>query len=203
VRVGVGVLNPMHMSNHSNQVHIHIESNRMTIRTATPSDAEALHSLRERVDKRLTSWAPLSPPWVLEGIIQSLAANDPRNMLVAELQDSGAFIGHCTLAPGLNPSVREITIHIHPDHHRQGYGREVLNALIEEGRRIRLARIRAHIHPENRPSIQLFASRGFCDSGTKSGELCVYLHEVSSDPIAETTTAEPTPSSSVNTEPTP
>jgi len=153
---------------------------RITLRSANPDDAEFLHSLRSLADPRLTSWSPLKEPQYLREFIRKLTAEDPLFALIISRNDTNESVGHCVLHKFGDLRSREITIHVHPSHNRLGFASDALKLLVAEGLSLHLSYLIAKIHPENTSSIHLFSRYGFHESGEKSSDLSIFQLDLTS-----------------------
>ncbi len=69
----------------------------------------------------------------------------------------------------------EVGFELHPDHWRKGYGREILNALIELSAQFKVTTLYADTHKENYRAINLVTSQGFIMHDLQDNRLILRL----------------------------
>lgn len=138
----------------------------MTIREATPDDAEAIHDVaraswetdypdilsRETIDEGVEEW------YATDGLRRAIA--DSRTRLFVAVED-GAVVGfvHGVLADGGEGDV--LRLYVHPEHRRQGTGHELLRRLLDDLDEHGADRINAMALAENDPGNAFYRSFGF------------------------------------------
>lgn len=65
---------------------------------------------------------------------------------------------------------------VHQDCRRQGYGELLARFVLQAGKERNIARVRLHVHPQNKAALSLYRKIGFAFDGTKraDGELIGY-----------------------------
>ena len=65
---------------------------------------------------------------------------------------------------------------VHQDYRRKGYGRFLMDCLLDEVKRRKIPRVRLHVSPENIPALELYKKVGFKKEGIRdNGEQIWYL----------------------------
>lgn len=140
-----------------------IETPRLIIRSTRSAEAPACLALwmspeegryladptRESADERYLSWGrdvEQEPGWY---------------PLVVFLKASGDFIGTCSYVPSEDGASWDLGYVLKRGNWRQGYGTEMLRALIAEGRRHGVRRFTADVAKENAASCGLLRSLSF------------------------------------------
>jgi len=107
-------------------------------------------------------------PRLLEAQMEWLREHaHPYTAIVA--QDGGRVVGFGSLSryhsrPAYDFTVED-TVYVHQDLRRRGIGRDILEALVEIGRKHGYHTMLARITAENTPSVELHARCGFVDAG--------------------------------------
>ena len=65
--------------------------------------------------------------------------------------------------------VAEVTLCVAPEYRRQGLGRAVLEAVVQEARQRGLRRLQAMVEPRSQESLQFFSACGFEEDGVLGG----------------------------------
>lgn len=81
--------------------------------------------------------------------------------LVVFLKENGTFIGTCSYVPSEDGACWDLGYVLDRAYWRQGYGTEMLSALMAEGRRAGVRRFTAAVAQENAASCGLLRSLGF------------------------------------------
>jgi len=71
----------------------------------------------------------------------------------------GKLAGHAVLCP--EDGTGEVAVFVHQDYRRQGIGRQLFQALLEEGRRLHLRRLWGMTELDNVPMLALARALGF------------------------------------------
>jgi len=94
----------------------------------------------------------------------------PQHRLVA-LDQREQVVGWVACSPVSDrcvyAGVVEHSVYVHPDHHGQGIGRALLQALIESTERANVWTIQSGVFPENTASLALHVACGFRTVGTR------------------------------------
>ena len=104
-------------------------------------------------------------PWSREGLAAELK-KPGAVFLVA--REAGQTLGYL----GLNTVLDEgyiANLAVHPDSRRRGLGRQLLAAMVEEGRRRGLSFITLEVRPSNTAALALYRSLGFAQAGLRRG----------------------------------
>lgn len=122
-------------------------------RPATEEDRAALLAFYEEFEPRPASLG-LPPRTRVEGWLEGLAGSPN---FVAERE--GRLVGHAVLCP--EGERGEVAVFVHQGYRNQGIGRQLLTALVEEGRRRKLRRLWGVTELDNLPMLRLAHSLGF------------------------------------------
>lgn len=122
-------------------------------RRATEEDRAALLAFYEEFEPRPASLG-LPPRTRVGGWLEGLAGSPN---FVAERE--GRLVGHAVLCPEADRG--EVAVFVHQDYRNQGIGRQLLTALVEEGRRRKLRRLWGVTEMDNLPMLRLAHSLGF------------------------------------------
>jgi ribosomal protein S18 acetylase RimI-like enzyme len=95
--------------------------------------------------------------------IRSEITNPDRILLVAEKE--GEIVGHAQGRVRRGGYSWLDFMGVSPDHRRQGIGRELLNAFIEESRKTGCTKVSLDTAPCLKPAIKLYADTGFIPEG--------------------------------------
>jgi RimJ/RimL family protein N-acetyltransferase len=158
---------------------------RLILRLVEASDAAAIHRFRsDPTTTRYLSHDPLTPAANSERLAELLALRGASSGewfnygWAITLRGCGEIIGDARtwnstaltagmLSPGKHPARHAALAYVlHPDYHRQGYGREAAGALVRwlfAERRI--STVVAGVYEPNIPSIRLLRSLGFRQDG--------------------------------------
>ena len=145
-----------------------IETERLLIRLADPSDVDGLHDMLSRPD---VCRYLLHPPLSVDEVVERVARTGGRAVLNADgdvirlaitRRDSGRMVGELVLivASAANACL-EIGWVLHPDHQGHGFAAEGARALLGYAmRRLGAHRVVAQLHPENADSAALCTRLG-------------------------------------------
>lgn len=140
-----------------------IETGRLLIRSTRDADVPACLELwmrpeegryladptRESADERYLNWG------------KDVEQEEGWYPLVVCLRESGDFIGTCSYVPSEDSACWDLGYVLSRAYWRQGYGTEMLQALIAEGKRHGVRRFTADVAKENAASCGLLRSLGF------------------------------------------
>lgn len=100
------------------------------------------------------------PPWTAEQFRSELAeVPDTRWYVIAETED-GDLAGYAGLMAGVDTADIQ-TLAVLPAYRRQGLGRMLLDALVGEARRRRVADVLLEVRADNEAANQLYRTKGF------------------------------------------
>jgi len=105
-------------------------------------------------------------PWSREAYFQEIAGNDFAYYTVALLGDK--VIGYCGMWIILD-EVHVTTIAAHPDYRGRGLGAQLLDRLVNEGRRRGCNKMTLEVRPSNYPALRLYTKTGFISGGLRPG----------------------------------
>lgn len=124
----------------------------MTVRRMTPADLPAVSALERAV---------FSIPWTEAMLAESLA--QPLYRFFVYERD-GQILGYAGMFAVLDEG-NIANIAVLPEYRRQGIGRALLTALINEGREESLSRMFLEVRETNLPAIALYRKLGFTEAG--------------------------------------
>lgn len=124
-----------------------------TVRLAAAEDREALLAMYETFEPRPASLG--LPPRVRVDEWLDRLATSLNFLAVVE----GKLVGHAVLCP--EKGTGEVAVFVHQDFRGQGIGRQLLTALVEEGRRLGLRRVWGMTELDNVPMLALAHAVGF------------------------------------------
>ncbi|MBI3001676.1 MAG: ribosomal protein S18-alanine N-acetyltransferase [Deltaproteobacteria bacterium] len=126
------------------------------LRPITSSDLEEVMAIER---------AAFSFPWSARFFLQELRVPYARSLLAVVDGKTVGYIIYWRL-----PSETDIhNLAVHPAHRRQGIGRALLRAVIEEARREGLQRITLEVRKSNEAAQRLYQSLGFVSQGVRKG----------------------------------
>ena len=145
-----------------------IETERLVLRPMRMSDADDLFDVFSH-PKAMKYWSTLPYTEIAQmqaHITESLAA-DPQTNAEFAVEHKGRVIGKAGFW-----KIPEIGYLLHPDHWRNGFGSEILQALIAYGFEERgFDHIVADVDPDNVASIKLLTRVGFEESGREKNTI--------------------------------
>jgi phosphinothricin acetyltransferase len=159
---------PQHAETTAKQPHPKVAGMGVRVRSACTADLEAIQAIYNRAIVETTAtWD--EEPWDWNRRLAWWAEHqDGCPVLVAEA--GGEVVGFASLSLMSKKSgwrfTRENSVYVHPDWHRQGMGRALMEALLGEARSLGVHNVVASITSDNEPSIALHASLGFEHVGT-------------------------------------
>jgi L-amino acid N-acyltransferase YncA len=124
-----------------------------TVRLAASEDRAALRAMYESFEPRPASLG-LPPRVKIDEWLDRLASAVNYLALV-----DGKLVGHAVLCP--ENETGEVAVFVHQDHRGQGIGRQLLTALVQEGRRLGLRRLWGMTELDNVPMLALAHTVGF------------------------------------------
>lgn len=138
-----------------------IETERLMLRGAEVADAAQLFDVFGRADvMQYWSSAPHATVQETEGLVDGIAKIADQNRYFV-IDHQGRAVGTAGFWDG-----NEIGFILHPDLWRQGYGSEILGALIQHGFEVLgFDEIVADVDPRNTASIGLLTKLGFEETG--------------------------------------
>ena len=129
----------------------------MTVRVATPADADAILALER---------ASFSIPWSEESIRSDLAENAAARYWVAE--EDGRVVGYVGLWRVLDEG-QIMDVAVLPSHRRRGIATELLEALIEDCEAAGIDRLLLEVREKNVGALALYERLGFEREGLRRG----------------------------------
>lgn len=140
------------------------------LRLATPEDGAALAAVYAPYVVDAAQSFEEAPPTAAEMARRVAATVPQRPWLVAE---DGGVVAYAYAGPHRSrPAYRwcvEVSVYVHPDHHRKGHGRRLYGALFELLRRQGYRRAYAGITLPNAGSVGLHEALGFAAVGVYEG----------------------------------
>ncbi|HEY3333434.1 MAG TPA: GNAT family N-acetyltransferase [Capsulimonadaceae bacterium] len=137
------------------------------IRNAVAGDAAAITAIYNHYVATSTATWQYEPSEVDERLHKITDTADRYPVIVAERE--GQFVGYAYISPfrgreGWVPTV-ENSVYVHPDHLGHGYGRAMLEAIIQRSREAGYRVMVACISGDQEASISLHESFGFIEAG--------------------------------------
>ncbi len=150
----------------------------LTIRTALPSDAEALHAyLTAIVAERLPTLFARETPPTLERVVAMIArhADDERSCLLLAV-DGGAVVGMLDFSGHARPQqhhVGSFGMSVAHSARGRGIGTRLLRALYVFAEEHGYRKLELEVFATNGPAIVLYESHGFVHEGRRRGAVMV------------------------------
>ena len=123
------------------------------VRLLCPDDLEAVAALEA---------ACFAEPWSAQSL-RLLCAEGGFGVVVTEGEHLLAYGGMTVVLD--EGSITNIATH--PEHRRQGYGRRVVGALLDEAKRRGVCSVVLEVRESNDPARRLYESLGFCACGVR------------------------------------
>lgn len=159
---------------------VHATGDRLLLRDFVASDEAAVHAFAGDPEvTRLTDWGPNEPAdtrdFIVDAVARARAAERSEFNFAAVHAESGRLIGSVGLEVTSREHRRgELGYVFHPDFWSQGYATEAGRLLVEFGfGRLRLRRIAATCHPDNRASARVLEKIGMRREGRLRSHLFV------------------------------
>jgi len=138
------------------------------IRRATVADAEAINAIYNHYVRTSAATFQVEDE-TTEERVEELRSR-PENQPITLLEADGEIVGWGALSPFRSRCAYrdtiELTIYVRHDCHRRGYGRVIVQDLIERARSLGYHTVLAASCEESAGSIALLKSLGFDDAGT-------------------------------------
>jgi RimJ/RimL family protein N-acetyltransferase len=142
------------------------------VRSADPSDAEALTRLAEEVSAEPEGWLiSANGEWRSVGderrYLKALRRYPNAAVFVAERTD-GELVGRMSLARDTHPAsahVADLGLMVAKDARGRGVGRALLATAVEWARGSGIRKLELHVFPWNEPAIKLYEQFGFEQEG--------------------------------------
>ena len=133
----------------------------MTVREATPKDAEAIARVFAAVAEEglLATEPPVDVAARAERFRATIEGNGPDTVLV--LEDGGEIVGHAGINTTHAEGVLAFGMAILPEARGRGGGRALLEAVVEYARSRGSHKVELEVWPGNARAIALYASAGF------------------------------------------
>jgi RimJ/RimL family protein N-acetyltransferase len=150
----------------------------LTIRTALPSDAEALHAyLTAIVGERLPVLFAREAPPTLERVAAMIARNaDAERSALFVAVENGAVIGMLDFSPLARPQQRHVGsfgMSVVRTARGRGIGTRLLRALYAFAKEHGYRKLELEVFATNGPAIVLYESHGFVHEGRRRGAVMV------------------------------
>jgi RimJ/RimL family protein N-acetyltransferase len=150
----------------------------LTIRTALPSDADALHAyltaiVAERLPVLFVRDAPPTPEQVAKIIARH--ADDERSCLLLALE-RGVVVGMLDFSPRARPQQRHVGtfgMSVARAARGRGIGKRLLRALYEFAQEHGYQKLEIEVFATNGPAIVLYESEDFAHEGRRRGAVMV------------------------------
>ena len=142
----------------------------ITIRRATPHDANALVELAESVGREEGRWILGTGPWRSAAderrYLRSIERYPDAAVLVAE--DGARIVGRLSLSRDSHPASRHVAdlgLMVAESHRRRGVGRALLDEAVAWARTTHVRKLELHVFPWNEPALGLYEAFGFVREG--------------------------------------
>jgi RimJ/RimL family protein N-acetyltransferase len=142
------------------------------VRSADPSDAEALTRLAEEVSAEPEGWLiSANGDWRSIGderrYLKALRRYPNAAVFVAE-RSNGTIVGRLSLARDTHPAsahVADVGLMVAKEARSRGVGRALLQAAVDWSRAAAIRKLELHVFPWNEPAIRLYERFGFVREG--------------------------------------
>ena len=138
----------------------------ITIRKATPHDANALVDLAESVGREEGRWILGTGPWRSvtdeRRYLRTIQRYPDAAVLVAE--DGERIVGRLSLSRDPHPASRHVAdlgLMVAESHRRQGVGTALLDEAVAWAQSSGVRKLELHVFPWNEPALALYESFGF------------------------------------------
>jgi RimJ/RimL family protein N-acetyltransferase len=142
----------------------------ITIRGATPHDANALVDLAESVGREEGRWILGTGPWRSVSderrYLRTIQRYPDAAVLVAE--DEGRIVGRLSLSRDPHPASRHVAdlgLMVAETHRRQGVGTALLDEAVAWAQASKVRKLELHVFPWNEPALALYEAFGFVREG--------------------------------------
>lgn len=142
----------------------------IVIRQIREEDGPAFHEVLDFVCRERKYLARLEAP-PLDRTQAFVSANVKAGYPQLVAEDAGKIVGWCDVLPGDANSgtmhVGRLGMGLFPEYRRRKIGRRLIEAAIQETKRLGLEKIELTVHALNAPAIALYRSVGFKDEGIR------------------------------------
>ncbi len=144
-----------------------VAPDQLVVRRARPEDAAVIAEIyTQGILERIATFE--SEPRTPETMLAWLAEHDERHPVLVAERD-GQVLGWASISPyrprACYAGVGEFSIYLHRDARGQGIGKVLLDALIDEARRLGYWKLLSRVFPFNTASRRLCAALGFREVG--------------------------------------
>jgi RimJ/RimL family protein N-acetyltransferase len=171
------------MGQYTGAPEVRVMPKSLTIRTALPSDAEALTAyIAAIVAERLPVLFGRDAPPTLEQVTKTIARNaaDERSALFVAIEN-GAVLGMLDFSPLARPQQRHVGsfgMSVARSARGRGIGSRLLRALYAFAKEQDYRKLELEVFATNGPAIVLYESHGFVHEGRRRGAVMVGEAEV-------------------------
>lgn len=125
-----------------------------SIEPVSPADCAAIASIEELC---------FSHPWSSRAVSDTLSQD---NTVFLKAVSGGELIGYISFQYVLDEGYIN-NIAVHPRFRQSGVGKRLLQAALEQGRKLRLSFLTLEVRPSNIPAVHLYTTSGFSSVGQR------------------------------------
>ncbi len=134
-----------------------------TIRPIAPSDAAQLRELYAYSLKKNQAGFIQNPGFHGDIAERAVKYQNENGAMLGLFDESGTLLGFGGLKPLENGNVELCNLHLHPDYHGQGLGKNLSLALLDEARELGFDKVELHVTATQDAAIGLYRRLGFTE----------------------------------------
>jgi ribosomal protein S18 acetylase RimI-like enzyme len=139
------------------------------LRTALPSDLEALHAALNTVAAE--KWVIATVQFSLEDVRAFLEKSVKTSLPHALALEGETVVGWCDIVPGKPENgfghIGRLGMWVRREWRRRGIGRSLLERCLQQASQAGLEKIELEVYPENLPAVLLYKRFGFLEEGLR------------------------------------